>query len=212
MASWLGRLKIRHNIKFIQVSGERAATDQVGADDWIKNVLPEVIAGYDPNDVFNADETGLFYRVAPSGTLDVAGSQPTGGKTPKDRVTVLFICNSTGSDKKAIAIGKYKSPRCFKDSRPPLPYYSSANAWMTSWIWSDILKKFDRELGSRKIILFADNAACHKLVDVELKNIQIVFMTPNTTSLIQPLDQGIIRTAKVYYRTQVMRKMHSSDQ
>ncbi len=32
-------------------------------------------------------------------------------------------------------------------------------------------------------------------------------MPPNTTSLIQPLDQGIIRTAKVHYRTQVMRKM-----
>ncbi|CAF5215509.1 unnamed protein product, partial [Rotaria magnacalcarata] len=32
-------------------------------------------------------------------------------------------------------------------------------------------------------------------------------MPPNTTSLIQPLDQGIIRTVKVHYRTQVMRKM-----
>ena len=32
-------------------------------------------------------------------------------------------------------------------------------------------------------------------------------MPPNTTSLIHPLDQGIIRTTKVHYRTQVMRKM-----
>ncbi|CAF1602813.1 unnamed protein product, partial [Rotaria magnacalcarata] len=33
----------------------------------------------------NADETGLYYKAAPSGTLAVAGSHPTGGKTPKDR-------------------------------------------------------------------------------------------------------------------------------
>ena len=32
-------------------------------------------------------------------------------------------------------------------------------------------------------------------------------MPPNITSLIQPLDQGIIRAAKAHYRTQIMRKM-----
>ena len=32
-------------------------------------------------------------------------------------------------------------------------------------------------------------------------------MPPNTTSIIQPLDQGIIRNIKVYYRTQLMRQM-----
>ena len=32
-------------------------------------------------------------------------------------------------------------------------------------------------------------------------------MTSNTTSLRQPLDQGTIRTVKVYYRTQLIRQM-----
>jgi hypothetical protein len=132
---WLERLKLRHNIKFIKISGERAAADQAGAENWINNVLPAVIEGYDLNEVFNADETGLYYKAAPSGTLAVAGSHPTGGKAPKDRVTVLLLCNSTGTEKKAYTIGKFKNPRCFKRARPPLPYYSSKNAWMTSWIW-----------------------------------------------------------------------------
>lgn len=203
---WLERLKVRHNIKFIKVSGEKAAADHNGAEHWIKNILPGMLEKYDPSDIFNADETGLFYKATPSGTLAVAGSQPTGGKTPKDRMTVLFLCNFSGTEKKVYTIGKFKKPRCFNRAQPPLPYYSSANAWMTSWIWSDILQKLDRELGDRKILLFADNAACHKL-DVELKNIRIVFMPPNTTSLIQPLDQGIIRATKAHYRTQIMRKM-----
>lgn len=203
---WLERLKVRHNIKFMKVSGEKAAADHDGAEKWVKNVLPGIIEKYDPNDIFNADESGLFYKATPSGTLAVAGTQPTGGKVPKDRMTVLFLCNSTGSEKKIFAIGKFKKPRCFNRAQPPLSYYSSANAWMTSWIWSDILQKFDRELGDRKIVLLADNAACHKL-EIQLKNIKLVFLPPNTTSLIQPLDQGIIRAAKAHYRTQVMRKI-----
>ena len=117
---WLERLKSRHNIKFIKVEGERAAADQAGAKNWINNVLPGLIEDYDPNDVFNADETGLLYKAAPSDTLAVAGSHPTGGKTPKDRMTVLFLCNFTGTEKKAYAIGKFKNhvvsrkldPRC----------------------------------------------------------------------------------------------------
>ena len=32
-------------------------------------------------------------------------------------------------------------------------------------------------------------------------------MPTNTTSLIQRLDQGIIRSVKVYYRTQLIRQM-----
>ncbi|CAF1455089.1 unnamed protein product [Adineta ricciae] len=122
---WLERLKSRHSIKFIKVSGEQASADQAGAKNWIDNVLLGVIEGYDLNDVFNADETGLYYKAAPSGTLAVSGTHPTGGKTPKDRMTVLFLCNSTGTEKKAYVIGKFKNPRCFKKARPPLPYYSS---------------------------------------------------------------------------------------
>lgn len=204
--NWLDRLKKRHNIKKLTVSGEKAAADHVGAREWIENIYPSIVKDWDQTDIFNADETGLFFRATPNSTLGFAGSQATGGKTAKDRITALFICNSTGTEKRIYVIGKYKNPRCFKHSRPPLPYYSSANAWMTSWIWSDLLGKFDRELGNRKILLFVDNAACHKL-DVELKNIHVIFMPPNVTSLIQPLDQGIIRAAKAHYRTQLVRKM-----
>lgn len=204
--SWLERLKKRHNIKKLAVSGEKAAADHTGATEWITNIYPSIVKDWDKNDIFNADETGLFYKATPNSTLAFGGSEATGGKTAKDRITALFICNATGTEKKAYIIGKFKQPRCFKRAQHPLPYYSSANAWMTSWIWTDILSKFDRELGNRRILLFVDNAASHKL-DIELKNITVVFMPPNVTSLIQPLDQGIIRAAKAHYRTQLVRKM-----
>ena len=37
-----------------------------------------------------------------------------------------------------------------------------------------------------------------------LKNIQLEFLPPNTTSLIQPMDQGIIKNLKTLYRKELV--------
>lgn len=53
----------------------------------------------------------------------------------------------------------------------------------------------------REIALLLDNCSAHpKDVSNELTNINLFFMPPNTTSLLQPLDMGIIKTWKGYYR------------
>ncbi|CAF1110764.1 unnamed protein product [Rotaria sordida] len=49
-----------------------------------------------------------------------------------------------------------------------------------------------------------DNAPCHP-TDIELSHVKLQFFPPNTTSKLQPLDQGIIRTFKTYYRKQVVK-------
>ncbi|GFY27501.1 tigger transposable element-derived protein 1 [Trichonephila clavipes] len=48
-----------------------------------------------------------------------------------------------------------------------------------------------------KVLLIVDNAASHP--QLEHPNVKLVFLLPNTTILIQPLDQGIIATFKKYY-------------
>ncbi|XP_055632457.1 tigger transposable element-derived protein 1-like [Toxorhynchites rutilus septentrionalis] len=48
-----------------------------------------------------------------------------------------------------------------------------------------------------RVLLVIDNAPGH--LRVEHPNVQIVFLPPNTTSLTQPLDQGIIATFKRHY-------------
>ena len=58
----------------------------------------------------------------------------------------------------------------------------------------------------RNLLLFCDNASCHKL-NYEVSSTKLIFMPSNTTSLIQLLDQGFIRTVKIYYRTQLIRQM-----
>ena len=51
-----------------------------------------------------------------------------------------------------------------------------------------------------KVILLLDNATGHPgdLSSADL-NVEVMFLPPNTTSLIQPMDQGVIRSFKANY-------------
>jgi len=72
---------------------------------------------------------------------------------------------------------------------------------MNSKIFTEWLEGLDLFMKKKKrhILLFLDNAPVHP-PDVDLQNIKLKFFPANTTALIQPLDQGIIRTFKAYYR------------
>ena len=57
---WLERFKARHSISCAVISGERASVDVQLVDEW-KEKLPTIIDGYVPKDIYNMNETGLFY-------------------------------------------------------------------------------------------------------------------------------------------------------
>jgi hypothetical protein len=62
------------------------------------------------------------------------------------------------------------------------------------------IRLFNREMQKmqRNILLLVDNVSSHQLEEgEELSNIKLYFLPPNTTSHLQPIDQGIIRSFKV---------------
>jgi DDE superfamily endonuclease len=59
-----------------------------------------------------------------------------------------------------------------------------------------------------KVLLLLDNAPGHP-VNIKHPNVEIVFMPPNTTSLIQPMDQGLIATFKAYYIRRTFERIHN---
>lgn len=188
---WLQRWKKSQNIYFKKLHGESASADTDSAESFKRNVLPALLEKYALNEIYNADETGLFYKALPDGTYGYGRSQQSGPKSPKDRITLLFITNATGTDKYVYSIGKYKQPRCFRGKKVPIPYKYNKKAWMTSTIWNEIIRELDEKFKKRgqKILLLIDNASCHKL-DFSPESIKIIFLPPCTTSIIQPLDQG----------------------
>ena len=50
---------------------------------------------YDPANVYNADDTGLYFRALPDGTLTFKSDDSGGSKKSKERVTALVTCNMT---------------------------------------------------------------------------------------------------------------------
>ena len=116
-------------------------------------------------DVYNADETGLYWRVLPNKTHAIAGEICTGDKKSKEKVTILVCTNLSGSDKcPLLTIGKFRHPRCFNGvCCLPMQYEANKSAWMTLSIFEEWLKKWDTELTktARKIVLFIDNCSAH---------------------------------------------------
>lgn len=69
---WLESLKARHNIRCAALSGEAADVDPTVVDSWQKR-LEIILEGYQPEDIYNADETGVFFRAMPTKILVVRG-------------------------------------------------------------------------------------------------------------------------------------------
>ena len=140
---WLDKWKIRHSISFGTVSGEAGAVDDTVIENWLKNIWPVLKEGYELKDIWNCDETGLFYKLLPNKTMTRKGQLCTGGKLSKERITVLLTANADGSEKlKPLVIGKYENPRCFKNIKKkslPVDYYSNKSAWMTQEVRKIIL-------------------------------------------------------------------------
>ncbi|KAJ8872921.1 hypothetical protein PR048_026537 [Dryococelus australis] len=76
---WFHHFKEQHNFATKTVCGESQAVDKTAASDWLQSLQP-IIDQYAPRDVFNMDETGVFYNLVPNKTLTVKGENCHGGK------------------------------------------------------------------------------------------------------------------------------------
>ena len=120
----MDKFKKCHNLKEYVKWGEANSAPLETLDEE-RNKLREIIKNYNLNDVFNCDETGLFWKMKPSRTI--SNGPVSGTKQSKDSVTVLLTCNSTGNEKlPALFIHKYENLRVLKNINKktlPVDYY-----------------------------------------------------------------------------------------
>lgn len=133
--------------------------------------------GYNPENIFNADETGLFFRALPKKTLALKNEKCTSGKSSKEKLTVLFCASMTGEKLDPLIIGKAKNPCCSKEShvsKLSIDWYSNKKAEMSRDIMNEWLMKFDRKMKrqNRKVLLFLDNASFY--LNITLKNVKLI--------------------------------------
>ncbi len=205
---WLRRFRMRRGLQKMLLHGEGAEVNK--SDLGLLAALDDlyaIIAQYDPENVYNMDETGLFFRLLPRYSLlmvDEDISTTKGKKKSKDRVSLIVCANAVRSHKIPCAlISKPKAPACIKDRQWPIPYFIQAKAWMdveTCWKWfNEVFLPEVKKWTGRRVLLLLDDAPGH-FEAFEHDNVRIVFFPPNCTSWKQPCDMGIIAALKKRFK------------
>jgi len=117
---WLSHFMTRRGLQKMLLHGEGAEVDK--NDPELLSALEElysIIARYDPENVYNMDETRLFFRLLPKYSILMSNediSSTRGKKKAKDRVSLIVCANTSGTHKiPCVMIGKPKEPTCIKD-------------------------------------------------------------------------------------------------
>lgn len=221
---WFEKFKKRFGLRSVPLYGEAASADNEAARRYVEDEFPKIIeeGGYLPEQVFNMDETGLFWKRMPSRTFLFKDEvKMPGYKAHKDRVTLFMCGNAAGFMLKPGLIYKSQNPRALKNkNKALLPVYWMHNkkAWITKaltldWFVNCFIPQVKLYLAEKglpfKVLLLMDCAGGHA-TDLHYDGVQEEFLPPNTTSLIQPMDQGVIRVFKALYTRSMMEGLISS--
>ena len=116
-SGWFAKFKLRHGFHNIKMTGEAASADTESArkfPEMLKKTLEE--GQYSSKQVFNVDETGLYWKKMPARTY-IAQEEKTapGFKASKDRLTLLLGANAEGDCRlKPVLIYHSQKPRALK--------------------------------------------------------------------------------------------------
>ncbi|XP_062966172.1 tigger transposable element-derived protein 1 [Cynocephalus volans] len=218
-AGWLARFKRRYGVEN-KLAGETASSaDQEVAEEFKKYLLSVIQEkGYVEEQVFNADETGLFYKDVGKRTyITQMASKAPGFKSFHDYAILLLCANAKGDFKcKPLMVYRAQNPQALKKKNVnymPVHWRWNKKAWMMSdWFHNCFIPEAEQYLQGRnlafKVLLILDDAPVHCREELENAhpNVEVVFMPPNTTSLIQPLHQGIIKAFKAHYTRELYTK------
>ncbi|XP_066940983.1 tigger transposable element-derived protein 1-like [Macrobrachium rosenbergii] len=136
-----------------------------------------------------------------------------GYKVGKERLTLLFGANASGDlNVKPLLVYLAENPRAFKGifkSQLPVIWKSNKKAWVTLMVFKDwfndhFVPAVERYRALKglpfKVLLVLDNGPGHRANLSNMHpNVKVVYLPPNTTSLIQPMNQGVFANFKAHY-------------
>lgn len=225
---WFDNFKKRTGIHSVVRHGEAASGDVKAAEDYVTRFASLIAKeGYIPQQVFNCDETGLFWKKMPRRTFITAEEKKLPGHKPmKDRLTLALCANASGDCKvKPLLVYHSENPRAFKThkilkEKLQVMWRANAKAWVTrqfftEWVNLVFGPSVKRYLQEKKLpmkaVLILDNAPAHppdledNILD-EFKFVKVLYLPPSTTALLQPMDQQVIANFKKLYTKHMFRR------
>ncbi|KAM3924817.1 tigger transposable element-derived protein 1-like [Leptodactylus fuscus] len=225
---WFEKFRKRTGIHSVVRHGEASSADTKAAEKFIMHFAKLVEEeGYVSQQIFNCDETGLFWKKMPRRTYITAEEKHMPGHKPmKDSLTLALCANASGDCKvKPLLVYHSENPRAFKThkilkEKLHVMWRSNARAWVTrqffvDWVnlaFGPTVKQYllSNNLPLRALLLL-DNAPGHPPAlqdDIleEFQFIKVVFLPPNTTSILQPMDQQVISNFKKLYTKHLFRR------
>lgn len=212
---WLTKFMKRWNLRSCRSYADESSDSTTTADENGNSIttadelkaLQRIVGQYELADVWNADETGLQYSMAPDRSMSEHLIHGRRGKQPL--LTLLMSGNADGSEKLPLMfIGVAKKPRAFGSKSGQdlgFDYWHNRRARMDSVLFFEWLNRFNNYIcqkPGRNVLLLLDNCSAHgtKRTIPTLSNVRIQYLPPNTTSQYQPMTAGITRSFKIRYR------------
>ena len=137
---------------------------------WNETTLQTLLSNYKLEDIFNADEFGLFYQCLPSKTYCLSGRKCSGAENSEVILTGIAAAGATREKLEMFVIGKSKKLRCLKNVKQlPCRYRAQKKSWMAEVLFEELVRKLDSsfQAQSRRVALLIDNYPAHP----EIKNL-----------------------------------------
>lgn len=98
---WLQKFKMSHNIHQVDISGKNLSSNFGSADHFKKQFLFIIKEkGYGTENIYNADETRLNWKLLPQKTLVLRNEKSVSRfKVNKECITVMMYANASGSNR-----------------------------------------------------------------------------------------------------------------
>lgn len=229
---WFWRWQKRHGISSQRIYGEPEIRptdiEPVVACPEEQPKAPAHDGGYGDEQIYNANITGLYWKLLPDQTPDIViAKQPRGYLKVKERVTILLTANLTGNHKlKPVVVGKLKDPQSLhyqSQDKLPATYRCCKEARMTpdlltQWFFEEFVPGVKRYLRrcclQQKAVLLVNQcpgSPPEKDLQTPDGSIRVLFLSKNTRSKIPSMDQGVIASFKQLYKRELLRLLVSAE-
>lgn len=131
---WLTRFRRRRGLWFLKVCGEKLSSNHSAVDPFVESLNVKISEmNLSKSQVYNADESGLFWKSMPSKTIVTSTEKNAPGRKKfKHRITFMPCANATGDHEiRMLVIGRSKQPRALKNFANPIEYRANSSSWMT---------------------------------------------------------------------------------